>query len=114
MVGGPEWLGEIAASSASIDLGKKLEVYRRSGVREYVVWRVPDGALDWFVLRNSQLEPAAPDADGIHRSQVFPGLWLNAHALLAGNLLQVLQTLAQGVTTSEHAAFIAHLRQAAL
>jgi hypothetical protein len=110
VVGGPEWLGEIAASSASIDLGKKLRVYRRNGVREYVVWRVLDEALDSFVLRESQFEPSKPDSDGVYRSQAFPGLWLNAPALLAGNLLQVLQTLEQGVATPAHAAFVAQLK----
>src|SRR5689334_16684531 len=39
---GPEWLGEIAASSASYDMHTKLNVYRRNGVLEYLVWRVLD------------------------------------------------------------------------
>jgi hypothetical protein len=39
---GPELVGEISATSASIDLGDKLNGYRRNGVREYVVWRVFD------------------------------------------------------------------------
>src|SRR5262249_29955958 len=30
VVGAPEWAGEIAASSASIDLHKKFRVYRRN------------------------------------------------------------------------------------
>jgi len=36
--------------SASFALHTKLHVYRRNGVREYVVWRVLDQQLDWFVL----------------------------------------------------------------
>src|SRR5438309_1866698 len=35
--GGPELAGEIAASSASIDLHDKLHAYERNGIREYVV-----------------------------------------------------------------------------
>src|SRR5437868_7006490 len=42
VVGAPEWVGEVSASSVSIDLHAKLHVYRRSGVREYIVWRVED------------------------------------------------------------------------
>src|SRR5262245_42047125 len=38
--GAPELVAEVASSSVSYDLGKKLHVYRRNGVREYVVWRV--------------------------------------------------------------------------
>ena len=38
--GAPELVLEIAASRVSMDLRQKVRVYRRSGVREYVVWRV--------------------------------------------------------------------------
>jgi Uma2 family endonuclease len=44
---GPELVAEISSSSVSFDLHTKLNVYRRSGVREYLVWRVVDRALDW-------------------------------------------------------------------
>src|SRR5438067_6966374 len=40
VAGGPELVAEVASSSASYDLHAKLHVYRRNGVREYVVWRV--------------------------------------------------------------------------
>ena len=50
-----------------------MRVYT-NGVREYVVWRVLDKAIDWFVLRHSQYEPLLLSADGLYRSQVFPGL----------------------------------------
>ena len=48
--GPPELIVEIAASSASYDLHDKLNVYRRNGVKEYMVWRVYEEALDWFWL----------------------------------------------------------------
>src|ERR1022692_3269442 len=50
IVGGPELINEISASSASYDLHSKLEAYRRNNVKEYVVWRVLDRVIDWFVL----------------------------------------------------------------
>src|SRR5258706_8184839 len=45
--GGPEFIGEVAASSASYDLHEKLGVYLRHQVREYLVWRVYDQMIDW-------------------------------------------------------------------
>jgi Uma2 family endonuclease len=106
----PEWLAEVAASSASFDLHTKLHVYRRHGVREYVVWRVLDDDLDWFVLSAGDFKPLAPDADGILRSLTFPGLWLDRAALLRGDMERVLFVLQQGLATPEHAAFVKKLQ----
>jgi Uma2 family endonuclease len=38
--GSPDLAVEIAASSVSYDLYDKREVYRRNGVKEYIVWQV--------------------------------------------------------------------------
>lgn len=103
---GPEWVGEVAASSVSYDLHDKKEAYRRNGVREYVVWRVEDRAVDWFVLRGGGYERLKPGEDGICRSEIFPGLWLDADALLAGNMRQVLDVLNTGLQSAEHADFL--------
>ncbi len=105
----PELVGEVAASSASIDLNTKLHVYRRNGVREYIVWRVLDQEVDWFVLRAGQYERLAPDGAGILRSEVFPGLWLDPAALVRRDLARVLAVLQQGLASPEHAAFVARL-----
>jgi Uma2 family endonuclease len=109
--GAPDLVAEIAASSVSYDLGKKLHAYRRNGVREYVVWRVLDRGIDWFVLREGRYEPLPPAADGILRSTVFPGLWLDPAALLRGDLATVLAVVQQGLTSPEHAAYAARLRR---
>ena len=71
--GAPELVAEVASSSASYDLHEKRSVYRRSGVREYLVWRVLDRQVDWFVQNRGQYEPMTLPADGIFRSTVFPG-----------------------------------------
>ncbi len=107
--GGPELAAEVASSSVSIDLHDKFQVYQRNGVREYVVWRVLESAVDWFVLREGVFERLAPDADGCYRSVVFPGLWLDAAALVRGDLATVLRVLQQGLASAEHAAFAARL-----
>jgi Uma2 family endonuclease len=105
----PELAAEVAASSASYDLHAKLEVFRRNGVLEYIVWRVLEGKIDWFVLRDGQYQELAPGADGILRSTVFPGLWLDAAALVRGDLARVLAVVQQGTASAEHAAFVARL-----
>ncbi len=102
---GPELAADIAASTAGLDLGGKLLAYQRNGVREYIVWRVPERLLDWFVLRDGRYESLAPDAAGVFRSAVFPGLWLDAPALLRADLTVVLACVQRGTATPEHAAF---------
>jgi Uma2 family endonuclease len=97
--GAPELVAEVAASSVSIDLHAKFRIYRRNGVREYLVWRVQDQTLDWFVLRAGDYQRLLPDAAGVLRSEVFPGLWLDAAALLRGDLAAVLQVLQRGLAS---------------
>ena len=107
--GAPELVVEIAASSASIDLHEKLNVYRRNQVQEYLVWRVYDGQFDWFRLRTGEYIQQQPDANGVICSQVFPGLWLDKAALLQGNLAKVLEVLQQGLASAEHLVFVQQL-----
>src|SRR6516225_9606907 len=52
----PDLVAEVAASSASYDLHAKLNAYRRNGVREYIVWRVYNHQIDWYVLRGGAYE----------------------------------------------------------
>jgi len=107
--GAPELVVEVAASSVSIDLHKKLHVYRRSGVREYVVWRVEDRQIDWYALRDSEFIRLDPDEKGRYRSQTFPALWLDATALVGGDMAKVLDVVRQGLAAPEHAKFVSDL-----
>ena len=108
--GAPELVAEVASSSASYDLHAKLRVYRRNGVREYIVWRVLDREIDWFVLRAGQYERLPLDAEGLYHSEVFLGLWLDPAALLRGDLATVLDIVQRGLASPKHAAFAARLR----
>jgi Uma2 family endonuclease len=109
VAGTPELVVEVAASSVSFDLHRKLRMYQRGGAREYIVWRVEDQAIDWFVLRAGRFEPL-PAAETL-KSEVFPGLWLDPAALIAGDMPRVFQVLDQGLAQPEHAAFVLQLQQ---
>lgn len=109
ITGPPELAVEVATSSVSYDMHRKLRIYRRFGVREYLIWRVSDGELDWFVLRGADYEPLASGDDDLLRSAAFPGLWLDAAALLAGDLARVDDVVRLGLASPEHAAFVQEL-----
>jgi Uma2 family endonuclease len=111
VAGAPELVAEVASSSVSYDLGVKLEVYRRHQAREYLVWRVLDGQVDWFTLVGDRFEPLAPGPDGILRSLVFPGLWLDASALLRGDLAAAFAALQRGIESADHAEFVKRLQE---
>ena len=52
------------------------------------------------------------DAQGLLKSRVFPGLWLDAAALLRKDFARFLEVIAQGVASTEHAVFVAQLAAA--
>src|SRR6185503_5863036 len=83
--GSPEFVAEVAASSASYDLHSKLAVYLRNGVREYLVWRVFDRKVDWFARKRGRYQPIPAGRTGILKSLVFPGLWLDPAAMVQGD-----------------------------
>lgn len=107
--GPPELIVEVAGSSAAIDLHTKLNVYRRNGVLEYLVWQVYDRRIDWFEWHEEVYLPKAPDEQGVLQSRVFPGLRLAVQALLEGDLAGVLAELQKGIGTPEHQAFVRQL-----
>ncbi len=109
VVGAPELVAEVASSSVSFDLHTKLEVYRRNGVREYLVWRVRDGEIDWFVLKRQKYVKMPLDKNGLYRSKVFPGLWLDPAALIRSDSATLQATIQRGLASREHATFVAKL-----
>ncbi len=113
ITGGPELVAEVSASRVSIDLNAKRRAYCRNGILEYVVWRVNDGEIDWFILRDGNYDRLPRDAAGIYRSEALPGLCLDPASLVNGDLLAVSGVVQQGLASPEHAAFLVKLRQAA-
>ena len=95
LIGAPQLIVEVAASSVSYDLHQKKDAYRRNGVPEYIVWRVEDRAIDWFRLQDGQYVLVEPDANGVIESTQFPGLRLHVESMLAGDLSAVLAHLSR-------------------
>lgn len=83
--GAPELVAEIAVSSTDYDAHEKRAVYERQGIQEYLLWQALDARCDWWMLQDGVCTPLPVRADGVGRSQVFPGLWLDRRALLAGD-----------------------------
>ncbi|GAX44623.1 hypothetical protein NIES4075_56420 [Tolypothrix sp. NIES-4075] len=107
--GAPELVAEVAASSASNDLYDKKRAYRRNGVQEYIVWQILENKVDWFSLQNDEYVTLEADANGVIKSRIFPGLWLDMTALLTGEMTKVLAVLQEGLNSSEHQAFVERL-----
>ncbi|MBE9235376.1 Uma2 family endonuclease [Anabaena aphanizomenioides LEGE 00250] len=107
--GAPELIAEVAASSATKDLYDKKRAYRRNGIEEYIVWQVFEGTVSWFSLKNGEYIELVANEQGIIKSQVFPGLWLNVSALVTRNMSQVMATLQTGLSSGEHQDFVEKL-----
>jgi Uma2 family endonuclease len=108
--GPPEWLGEISHSSRAIDMNQKRAAYRQSGILEYLVLLVEEQELHWFDFQRGRL--IRPDREGISRSRVFPGLWIDGAALLARDSKRIEEVIREGVASPEHARFVKRLERA--
>ncbi len=104
--GAPELAAEIVGSSHAYDLFQKKDAYRRNGVREYLVWITEEQRVIWWELREGQFREIPPDKNGVLKSRLFGGLWLDTKALLRGNMKTVLTVLRRGLRSSDHAAFL--------
>jgi Uma2 family endonuclease len=107
LVGAPELAVEVAHSTESIDLGGKRLDYLRTGVLEYLVVCLRERAIHWFHFPSRR--KLRPDKQGVWRSKVFPGLWLDGPALFARDSARLMAAVQQGVADPEHAAFVARL-----
>ncbi|MGP0067659.1 MAG: hypothetical protein ACLQGP_29195 [Isosphaeraceae bacterium] len=81
-------------------------------MREYIVRAIDPDEVLWFTLRKGRFVDLKPGPDGIYRSEVFPGLWLDPAALLIGDTRRLRAVVDLGCATPEHAAFVAKLAAA--
>jgi Uma2 family endonuclease len=112
ITGAPELVVEIARSSRYYDLNQKKADFERAGVREYLVVELDPNLIHWFIRRGRRFKDRPPGPDGIHRSETFPGLWLDGEALFAEDRRRLIRVLKRGLRSPEHAAFVARLARA--
>ena len=109
LAGAPELAVEVSYSSAARDLGIKSDLYRRHGVREYLVILAQENDVLWREVVKGRYRKLAPDAKGVIHSNVFPGLCLDTAALWVKDWPKLRATQDAGLATPEHAAFVRRL-----
>jgi Uma2 family endonuclease len=105
--GPPELIAEVSSSMRAIDLHQKRADYEQAGVCEYLVLCVHEKELRWFDFRRRRTIRA--DAEGIYRSRVLPGLWLDGPALLERHRPAVTSTVRRGLDAPTRTAFVKRL-----
>lgn len=110
LVGAPEFVAEVADSTIGTDLGPKRADYEHHGVAEYLVIDIRRRRAVWFI-RDSEgnYVELEPDENGLLKSRVFPGLWLDPKAFCRLDGVKVLEVANEGHASREHAEFVAAL-----
>lgn len=103
--GAPEFVIEVARSSASYDLFDKKRVYQRNGMPGYVVLSVYDKRTHWFELIDGVYAEIQPDENGIFKSNVLPGFWFDGLAYWREDWKQVFKALDEGMNSAEYHQF---------
>jgi hypothetical protein len=104
--GAPELVAEVASSSVSFDLSTKFNVYRRCGVKEYIV-----GACSISQLTGLSHPAAYRSYRRTQMASQEPGL--SAAAMLRSDLTRVSAVLQFGLASAEHAQFVKKLTASA-
>ncbi len=103
--GAPELIVEISHTTSARDSGVKLRLYERSGVCEYIIVRTKKEQVIWRELFEGQYREISAGQDGILRSRVFPGLWLDEAALWKRDIARLAEVARRGIATAEHGEF---------
>ncbi|MBI3695277.1 MAG: Uma2 family endonuclease [Acidobacteria bacterium] len=109
--GAPELIVEVSVSSAARDLGPKLRLYCGGGVQEYITVLIEECHVIWRRRVSGAWAAVEPDSDGLFRSGVFPGLWLDPAALLRKDVRRLTEVVNQGLRSPEHREFVGALRK---
>jgi Uma2 family endonuclease len=70
--GAPELVVELSSSSTAYDLGSKLRLYQRAGVREFLTVLLEEQRIVWQELVEGRFRNIDPEPDGQLRSRFFP------------------------------------------
>ena len=109
VIGAPEFVAEVIFSRGIKDLRAKLAAYRRNGIQEFLAWRFHEAIIEWFQMEKGEYTLNLPGPNNILSSRVFPGLIVNATAVLSLDLKALKNTLKSGLDTSAHSAFVERL-----
>ena len=109
LAGAPELVVETCLSSASHDLNEKFQLYQKAGVDEYIAILAEKQTVYWHRLVNGKYRKMRQTADGVMKSVVFPGLWLDVNAFFERDSRLVLKVLEEGLNTIEHGEFVQNL-----
>jgi hypothetical protein len=71
-----------------------------------MAWNTEDNQIIWWHLSEGDYREIPRSPDGLLKSSVFPGLWLDSKALLRGDMKSVLTTLRSGLQSPDHATFL--------
>ena len=112
LTGAPELAIEVSYSSLSQDLSKKLKLYEKACVQEYIVVGVAKQEIHWQRLNDGKYQRIEPNEDGLLQSVVFPGLWLDVEAFFNQDIIQLQTVLQAGLLSPEHAEFVEKLQLA--
>ena len=67
----------VSADSVGRDRGEKYYEYEQAGIPEYWLIDSRTRRAEFYQLEGAYYQPMLPDAQGIYRSRVLPGFWLN-------------------------------------
>ncbi|WP_168218765.1 Uma2 family endonuclease [Limnoglobus roseus] len=109
LVGPAELLVEVANTTAAIDRHAKRHEYEAAGVLEYLIVVVRNREVEWFTRGKRGFTALKPDAAGVLRSRVFPGLWLDPAGVFDRTAKRLLGVLNEGLLSEEHAKFVKKL-----
>lgn len=111
IVGAAELVIEIANSTLFVDRTLKRQNYERAGVLEYLIVMVQNEDVEWYTRGKRGFEMIVPGPDGILKSRVFPGLWLDRTGIFTRTSKVIRAALAKGLAGPEHAKFVAKLQK---
>jgi Putative restriction endonuclease len=100
----PELVVEVCRSSRSYDLGPKLALYERAGVPEYLAILIEEERFEWRILEQGRYR-IMEASDGIFRSRILPGLWIDEPAFWREDESRLLAVVDQGLSSPEFLEF---------
>ena len=109
LLGAPELVAEVIFSRGINDLRTKLAAYRLNGVQEFIAWRFHERGIEWFQMERGGYVLNLPGPNNVLSSRAFPGLVVNATAMVAGDAAALRNTLKARLAAPEHLAYVRRL-----